>query len=378
MYKKLILGITIAVALTAGSVVAEEASDASIYDKIWGVASYDNDDAKVIQKVAFVGRLQGDAYHFEDDNENTLNDFVWRRLRLGFKVGFAQNLLLHIEGDFDLNEIEDWDDFNNRLTDSYLAWTPSKTTNIKVGKQSAGFTLDGATSSKKLIVPERSIVAGNLWFGTEYFTGGAVYGKTDKFSYKAGAFSSSGESGFGHFESGYFTLLSGGMKVGENGSLRLDYVFNDTDYDSDYGYGTSKLDHILALVYKQQISKKLGLWADVAGGAGNADKGMSDIVGVDIMPFYDITDSLQLVFQYAGVTSLDNKADVSMSRYASRNVGKDKVETAHNLLLGFNWYLYGHKLKWQNAVEYNYGKSMATTGEDYTGYGLTSAIRVSW
>ena len=126
------------------------------------------------------------------------------------------------------------------------------------------------------------------------------------------------------------------------------------------------------------LSEKLGIWADIAGGKGisNAKNG-SDLAGVDIMPFYNFTDSLQLVLQYAGVTSLDNKADVRMSRYANKNAGK-KVETAHNFLLGFNWYLYGHKLKWQNAVEYNYGENLAGTGDDYNGYGVTSALRISW
>jgi phosphate-selective porin OprO/OprP len=96
------------------------------------------------------------------------------------------------------------------------------------------------------------------------------------------------------------------------------------------------------------------------------------------MPFYNFTDQFQLVAQYAFVSSLDDKADVTMARYASKNAGKTKVETAHNLLLGFNWYLYGHKLKWQNAIEYNYGSNLAGTGKDYNGYGVTSALRLSW
>jgi phosphate-selective porin OprO/OprP len=95
------------------------------------------------------------------------------------------------------------------------------------------------------------------------------------------------------------------------------------------------------------------------------------------MPFYNFNDHFQLVAQYAGVTSLDNQSDIKMSRYAGKNAG-DTVEASHNFLLGFNWYLYGHKLKWQNAIEYNYGKNLATTGEDYNGYGVTSALRISW
>jgi phosphate-selective porin OprO/OprP len=166
-------------------------------------------------------------------------------------------------------------------------------------------------------------------------------------------------------------------------------VYNDPDYSSDYksfkgknAVGTANHEQVGALVYKTMFNDKLGLWSDIAITKGIEDVAagieQSDLLGVDIMPFYNISDSFQVVVQYAGVTSLDNKVDVSMSRYASRNVGKDKVETSHNLLGGFNWYLYGHKLKWQNAVEYNYGKSLAGTGEDYNGYGVTSALRISW
>ena len=79
---------------------------------------------------------------------------------------------------------------------------------------------------------------------------------------------------------------------------------------------------------------------------------------------------------------MENDAVVNMSRYAGRNtpagVRRNRAEESHNLLLGFNWYFYGHKLKWQNAVEYNYGRDLAHNGEDYNGYGITSAFRLSW
>jgi len=403
MSKKTICNITLGLAISTLSGFAAENSDsatpvstvsaeeiespsstASIYDKIWGAVKFvDNEGANVLQSLAFTGRLQGDAYSFQSE-DSAYEDIEWRRLRLGFKAKLFHDFTLHAEMDGDMNDVDedDWDEFYGRLTDFYAGWKSSNALKVKLGKQSAGFTLDGATSSKKLIVPERSIVAGNLWFTTEYFTGAAVYGDIEDWSYKAGGYSASGENEFGHFESGYFALLSAGHKIGEKGSLRLDYVYNDPDYDGvnkdpDYKVGTKDLEHVVALVYKQMISKKLGLWADVAGAKGFADQSHgSDLLGMDIMPFYNFTDSLQLVFQYAGVTSLDHQADVKMSRYASKNA--ERVETAHNLLLGFNWYLYGHKLKWQNAVEYNYGKGLATTGDDYNGYGVTSALRLSW
>lgn len=380
MNKNLIYGVTAAVALSAGAVFAE-GSESSIYDTIWGYGTwYDNDDAAVMQKFALSGRLQGDAFSFADDNDNENEDIVWRRFRFGFKTILFQDFTVHAELDGNMNNADSgnsWDDFYIRLTDSYVKWSPSKKAELKVGKQSAGFTLDGATSSKKLIVPERSVVAGNLWFGTEYFTGASVGGKVDDWSYKVGGFSGSEEAELGHFDNGYFGLFSVGRKLGENNKLRLDYVYNDSKDSADYGdKGTTDMEHIVALVHTTQLNDKVGIWSDISYGAGMDDAG--DLFGGSVMPFYDISEQFQVVVQYAGVTSLDNETDVGMSRYASRNVGRTKVETTHNLLAGLNWYLYGHKLKWQNAIEYNYGKKLATTGEDYNGYGFTSALRISW
>ncbi len=377
MNKKTIYSMALGIVISALPVLAEETSSPSVYDKIWDAVEYSNDDATVLQSLAFTGRLQGDAVSFQSE-DSSYEDLDWRRLRLGFKAKLFHDFTVHSEMDANMNNADQdsWDQFYKRLTDSYIKWSASKSLSVKVGKQSAGFTLDGATSSKKLIVPERSIVAENLWFTTEYFTGAAVYGDAKGWSYKLGGYSASGENEFGHFESGYFALLSAGHKIGDKGSLRLDYVYNDPDYTSTYKVGSKPLEHIASLVYKQMLSEKLGIWADIAGGKGLSNA--SDLAGVDIMPFYNFTDSLQLVLQYAGVTSLDNKADVRMSRYANKNAGK-KVETAHNFLLGFNWYLYGHKLKWQNAVEYNYGENLAgVDDDDYNGYGVTSALRLSW
>jgi len=383
MNKKIIASITLGLAVSTLSGFAEDAAEPSTYNKIWDSATLVKNSDGAIQKLAFTGRFQGDAYSFKGEDRSN-DDTTWRRLRLGLKATVFNDFVIHSELDLDMNEADSdsWDKFYNRLTDSYIAWNGSKALNVKVGKQSAGFTLDGATSSKKLLTPERSIVAENLWFGTEYFTGASAKGKIEDWSYNAGAFSASGEDEFGHFDSGFFTLLSAGHKIGEDGSLRLDYVYNDPDYDTDYSVGTKKLEHVVALVYKDMLTEKLGLWADMVWAKGISDKSeginQSDLFGIEVMPFYNLSEELQLVFQYAGVTSTDSKSEVSMSRYASRNTGKEKVETSHNFLLGFNWYLYGHKLKWQNAIEYNYGDKLAGSGDGYNGYGLTSAFRLSW
>jgi len=180
MNKKIVSGLLVAITFSAGHALAE-ASDPPTYDKIWGYGTfYDNEDTKVIQKFGITGRLQGDAHSFVSEDASN-DDIVWRRFRFGFKATLFQDIVLHSEMDLDMNEANsgDWDMLYNRLTDTYVSWSPSNKPKVKRGKQSTGFTLDGATSSKKLIVPKRSIVAGNLWFGTEYFTGATASGSIE-------------------------------------------------------------------------------------------------------------------------------------------------------------------------------------------------------
>jgi phosphate-selective porin OprO/OprP len=386
MNKRIVSSSLALLAAFALQAVGAESTDPSVYDKIWdSLVLIDNKDAAVIQNLAVVGRLQGDVVLFNSEDNGEFQDELWRRTRLGLKAKVFKDFTLHGEMDLDMNEVDSgqWDEFYGRITDAYLGWKPCDEASLKFGKQSAGFTLDGATSSTKLHTPERSIVADNLWFSTEYFTGIGASGTMNEFDWKVGGYSASGEPEFGHFESGYFGLLSAGHKVGESGSLRVDYVYNDPDYtgvskDSDYIVGTRGFEHIVSLVYKQKLGEKMDLWTDLSGAKG-IDGKLGDMAGIEIMPMYNISEKFQLVGQYAAVTSLDGDAQVVMSRYAQKNAGKaNAVETAHNLLLGFNWFLYGHKLKWQNAVEYNFGQSMASTGNDYNGYGFTSALRISW
>ena len=367
-------------ALAAAASLAGAAEESpSIYDKIWGyTVLVDNSDAVLIQRLALTGRLQADAYAFGSSHYESNEDVDWRRFRFGFRGRVLKHIGLHAEMDLDLNETDSWDTFYKRLTDVYAQWAPSGAIHLKVGKQSAGFTLDGATSSKKLITPERSVVAANIWFSHEYFTGAALSGDPNGWHYKLGGYSASGEPEFGHFESGYFGLLSLGRKLGERGSVRIDYVYNSPDYGSGYDVGTKKLRHVASLVCKQMLGERFGIWADLSAGKGISGKGGGDLAGLEIMPFYNLNNQLQLVLQYAGVTCTDDQSIVKLPRYAKYNVDKERAETVHNLLLGFNWYLYGHKLKWQNAIEYNHGSNMSHGGEDYDGYGITSAIRLSW
>ena len=348
-----------------------EADQASICDIFDMVTLYEDEGNPFMQKFALTGRLQADAAFFYGGDED-YEQLVWRRFRFGFKSQIFENFTLHSEGDFELN---DRDPLYERLTDTYLAWSQGDEFQLKIGKQSAGFTMDGATSSKKILRPERSLLSENLWFPTEYHSGVSANGEIDKWIYNIGMFSSAGGAEFGDFDAGWFGLISLGYDFGEAWGLdkaliRADYVNNDPDEGNT---GTRDLAQVGSLNGHFKAGP-WGLRTDVAAADGYGDQ--SDLFGVFVMPYYDITDKLQLVASYNYVRSASDNG-VRPDRYEKRTVDGN-ANAAHEFFAGVNYFICGHKLKWQNGVEYTKMIDDANDGGAYNGWGVTSAIRISW
>lgn len=376
------------VCLVAGNASADEpaatgedaptttADGGSTFDRVWSYATlYENDENPLMQRLAFTGRLQADAA-FVDSNRGNDEWLEWRRVRLGLKASMFEAFTLHAEVDLDANDLEfdHLDDAYNRLTDCSIGWSRDDALMIKVGKQSAPFTLDGATSSKKLITLERSTVATNLWFPTEYFTGLAAMGEIGAWAYHLGGYSASGDAEFGSFDSGAFGLASLGYDFAEQVGLdvsfvRLDVVYNDPDDTGDVG--TRDLRHVITFASTFE-SGAVGLSSGLSFGTGIGDQ--SDLFGLEVMPHYDLNERWQAVFRYTCVTSAGDPG-VRLNRYESR-LTNDRFDDAQEFFLGLNWYLYGHKLKWQSGVEYT--SATVDEGTGYFGWGFTTGIRLSW
>ncbi len=374
--------IWLALGVTAGA--GERPADAAVgegsaYDRIWDLATlYENPGGSTIRKLALTGRLQADAALFDAGDAGRHERLVWRRVRFGFKTSLLHDFTFHAEFDADLNEFDadDLDDTYSRLTDFYVAWGRNERFSVKLGKQSAPFTLDGATSSKNLITLERSTVANNLWFPTEYFTGLAALGELDGWRYHLGAYSASGDPEFGSFESGGFGLLSIGRDLPagtafDAASWRFDYVYNDPDFGGDVG--TRDLRQVASLVGELERGR-LGLRTDLSFGDGLAGQG--DLLGLQLMPYYDLSDRWQLVFSYS-LVSASGAPGVRLNRYESR-IDTRRFDRAHEFFLGLNHYLYSHKLKWQNGIEYTHATGPDGGGGGYSGWGFTSGLRLSW
>ncbi len=374
-------------ALSSGKTpVTEPAKESSPFDKIWGLATfYKSDTNPVVQKIAFTGRAQFD-YSLVDgegrlpgasrDSDLEDDQFNTRRLRLGLKATVFENITLHVEGDFD----PDADEFYQRLTDAYLGWEPSKKFGIKIGRQSMPFTMDGNTSSKELLAMDRSVLTNNIWFTTEYLPGIAVSGDVDNLDYRAGVFSQ-GELNkeFGEFNAGTTWLATIGYDFAEALSAKkarigFDYVYNAEAPSSPALFTNRSLGNIGSVNFDYQ-NGDFGLRTDLAGGQGYLNQ--ADIWGLTVMPYYNISKKLQVVARY---TYLQSNGDngLRLGGYEAETVSGARGDEYQEGYLGLNYYLYGHKLKFQTGVQYASMKDSANDGGKFDGVSLTAGLRISW
>jgi phosphate-selective porin OprO/OprP len=330
----------------------------------------------VLQKLALTGRLQLDAPVY-DSNRGNHDDFVVRRFRAGGKSRWFSDFVLHAEADIDVdcNKGEDCDqDEYEGLTDAYLGWDRFESFSFKIGKVSAPFTLDGATSSKNLITLERNNVTQNLWFPVEYHAGATVEGRASAWRYRVGGFSSSTDTEFGSFDGGFFLLFSLENDLSERFDvpefrIAMDYVYNEKDADNV----TRELSHVLS-IRAQFDSGTWGFRSDLSGGLGYGDQ--NDLVGLALVPFYHISEMFQIVGRYTHLSSSGRKG-VRFSRYDDR-IDSERGGQYDEGFVGLNWFLYGHRLKLQTGVKYAVMSERPGEVGTYRGWGWTTGLRLGW
>jgi len=350
----------------------------STFDKIWdNVVLYENDENSLMSKFWLTGRLQGEYHSFENEVAPAIDhdDYDWRRFRFGFKATLFGDITLHSEADLGLENRGR--PLYNDLTDTYISWSTENGMKFKLGKQSAPFTLDGSTSSKKLHTLERSKIAGNIWFGQEYFPGISVSGSKDEIDYFAGFYSNDNKPEFdGAFKHGQFGILSVGKDYAANfdlekSYLRLDFMFQEDDGNDDVE-DFSDWNAAYSFVTKWE-NNDWYFWTDLSF----ADRKDGDVWGIQLMPFYDITDKTQVIFCY---TYLDSSGvnQLRASRWEDRlDRGEYRGDDLTEYFFGLNHFFYGHKLKWQNGLQYTQ-LDEADSSKEYEGWGFTTAFRISW
>jgi phosphate-selective porin OprO/OprP len=233
----------------------------------------------------------------------------------------------------------------------------------------------GDIVEETLLTLQRSNLSNNLWFPAEYFTGITLAGSAGtQWFWKAGIFSSDGSEELSHFEAAWFSLLSLGRDFAgdlglDRAVVRIDHVYNEEDEEAD----TRDLSQVLSLVTRWEKGG-WGLWTDLSAGRGYG--GQSDLWGISLMPFYDITTRLQTVLRFTWIKSKEDNG-VRLGRYENRIVD-GRGDEYSEIYGGLNLFLYGHKLKWQTGLQYSDMRDGAGDGGAYAGWGLTTGLRLSW
>jgi len=267
------------------------------------------------------------------------------------------------------------DDAYEGLTDAYIAWDPDEIFELKLGKMSAPFTLDGTTSSRSLITLERNNVSNNLWFPVEYHTGVSVSGAADAWRYLAGFYSSSTTEEFGDLDGGYFVLLTLAHDFSKHLAVReslltLNYVYNEQHEDN---VSTRDLSHVVSLHFRFDTGR-WGIRSDLSGGIGYGTQ--SNLIGLALVPFYHLSERFQIVGRYTYLHSFGENG-IRFMRYENR-IDLGRGDVYNEFFMGLNWFIYGHEFKLQTGIKYTMMDDAAGDGGDYRGWGWTTGLRMSW
>ena len=362
-------------ASTAPPAAAEQPqSDISTFDKIWQQFStvYDDRSNLVVQRVLLSGRFQHE-FTILAANQGDHHEWNTRRLRIGPRLTLFRTWTVSAEAELNPQEINP---LYVRLTDVYVQWSRSPGLSVTVGKQSLPFTLDGSTSSKELLTIDRSNLANNIWFPQEYLPGASVSGRIAPWSYRVGVYSA-GEANkeFGRFDGGTATLAvvsyDFAKQLGvKQAQLAGNYVYQTPDSDNTF---TRQFKHITSINLKLD-EDRWGLAADVSVADGYI--GQSDLWAAMAMPYFYLTDRLQLIGRYTFLDS-DGPNGILLGIYENRIVTA-RGDEYHEEYLGANYFFYGHKLKLQTGVQYAHMDDRAKDGGAYSGLSCTTGIRVSW
>ena len=356
---------------------AQQAGDVkkepSTYDKIWKFAEwYEDDKNPVVQRVLFSGRYQHEFATVGAD-QGDADEWNVRRMRLGPRITVFRRFTVHAE--VELNP-QERDPLYVRFTDAYVQWTKSGKLAVTVGKQGVPFTMDGATSSKELLTIDRSNLSNNIWFSQEYMPGVSVSGRTAPWTYRAGVYSSGAANReFGEFNGGVFTLALLGYDFAKRlgvkeALLTANYVYQQPGANNTF---TRRFEHITSIHFKLE-NGRWGVRSDGSKTVGYL--GQRAVWGLMAMPYFNLTDKLQLVGRYTFLDS-DGVNGVSLGTYENR-VTRGLGDEYNEAYLGVNYYFYGHKLKLQSGLQFAKMQDRANDGGAYSGTSWTTGLRVGW
>ena len=375
------------------------------WDRAWSAFTlYKDDSNPILQEFALQGRYQAQyaagESSTEDYEQSGKGEFIGsevesRRARLGFKSKWFQNWKFEgqIDVDADFEDASGDSAFYKDIYDLYVTYAPSDALNVSVGKTKVKFTREQEISSKEILTVERSGLSNALFPGE--LTGAWVSGKgiADHWLYEAGIYGNDRRREFSEFSDGVIFLGKIGYDYSDaadvdSAVVSLHYMHNSDpglQYSSSTFSGSASPSFTNSIALTNDIQQgRWGLTTDIVYGFGfdgtATQKGapvaidQSDVFGISVIPSYYVADGLQLVGRVQFATSNDADGLRSPGRYDEASLlpsgGDSKGNTFISTYLGLNYYIYGHKLKLMNGVEYTH-----LGGGDYDGTTFYSGLR---
>jgi phosphate-selective porin OprO/OprP len=376
-------------------------------DQAWSAFNLYKDEANpILQEFSLQGRLQlqtiygeagGDSFNTSDYKDAGNDESVWgndieaRRARFGFKSKWFQNWKLdgQINVDLDGKDGADSSDKNyyKDLYDLFVTYAPADTFNVSAGKTKTRFSREQEISSNNILTIERSLLANTMFPGelTGIWTNGK--GVQEYWLYELGVYGSDRVREFSEFDQGAIVLGKVGYDYSSQAGLDSAVASIHYMHNTEPGFRAVAEDNFTpspspsftdSIALTSDIThERYGLMTELLYGIGDSELAQSDVFGITIIPSYFIADGLQLVGRLQVATSEDGdglRVPARYERLAEDGTGNaGRGNTYVSTYLGLNYYMYGHKLKLMNGIEYS-----DMGGGDYDGYTLMSGLRFSF
>jgi phosphate-selective porin OprO/OprP len=267
----------------------------------------------------------------------------------------------------------------------FVTYSPSDAFNLSVGKTKVRLGREQETSSNNILTLERSLVSNLLHPGE--LTGIWVSGKGIKggWLYELGFYGNDRSREFSSGDGGHIVMAKVGYdyaeRFGLDSAVASVHVMTNSEpnYDepSDSQYNPSASPKFsTSIAFTNEITQgRFGLLTDVymASGENTTAIGQSDVMGITIVPSFFFAEGLQLVGRLQIATSDDFNDLTVPGRYETLQPGDDKGDTYVSAYMGVNYYMYGHKLKLMNGIEFS-----QMGDSDYSGFTYMSGLRFSF
>jgi phosphate-selective porin OprO/OprP len=356
--------------------VPNQVSTPQLFENIWDAATlYRNPQNAALQSFALVGRYHG-QYWSVDADQGDASDWDNRRIIFGFQAKIYEEFEIQVQ----MHVSEDFSPVYKGLYVGFLKWAPKEYNfSVTLGRLDYVYTgLERTTSSKKMSTFERGLLVNQLMPGEVF--GLYTEASNDTISAQAGVFSGSTKEEFGDFHSGQAAMLGLGYALPlfyEQGSLHLDYLYNDGDRDN----ASFKPYRNVVSIWHQGHRGDWGMGVDFTKGSGGLD-GRSNVSGFTLLPTYDMSqnlliggDALQLALRYQYARSDQNNGLLLPRRY-EQIVATGAGDHYQAYYFGLNYFLNDDKLKLMAGAEYAQMLDSANDGGEYQGWTYLAGLRL--